>query len=154
MILQDLNRTTAELLQYFDLDEESLDKRYGEGKWKVRQILHHITDAETVLYERIRRTISKPNQVIWAFDQDAWCENMDYKSMPLEISRNIFLAVRAGICYLAEHHYEKSGANEYVHSETGLRTLKNEFDKVVGHCENHLEQIRRALGSDVQAIVV
>jgi hypothetical protein len=32
-----------------------------------------------------------------------------------------------------------------VHSETGVRTLKDEIDKVAWHNENHLAQIRAAL---------
>jgi hypothetical protein len=31
------------------------------------------------------------------------------------------------------------------HSQTGLRTLKDEFDKVAAHNENHLGQIATAL---------
>jgi hypothetical protein len=32
-----------------------------------------------------------------------------------------------------------------VHSVTGVRTLKDEFDKVASHNQHHLDQIRRAL---------
>ncbi len=35
---------------------------------------------------------------------------------------------------------------EFVHSVTGVGTLKDEFDKVASHNEHHLEQIRLALG--------
>jgi len=34
-----------------------------------------------------------------------------------------------------------------VHSETGLRTLQDEFDKVANHNEQHLKQIAAALGA-------
>ena len=54
-------------------------------------------------------------------------------------------AVRAGIIYQARLHYEKDGQREFVHSETGVRTLKDEFDKVAGHNQHHLQQIERAL---------
>jgi hypothetical protein len=42
-------------------------------------------------------------------------------------------------------HYEKDGHREFVHSETGVRTLKDEFDKVASHNEHHLQQIELAL---------
>ena len=87
-----------------------------------------------------------PHQVVWGFDQDLWCEKLDYENMPIDVAENIFSSVRKAIYNLAKNHYEKDGSNEYVHNETGLRTLKDEFDKVVWHCDNHLEQIRRALG--------
>jgi len=41
--------------------------------------------------------------------------------------------------------YESKGHLELVHSVTGVRTLKDEFDKVASHNEHHLSQIRLAL---------
>ena len=132
-------------LRYFDLGEEQLALTYAPGKWSVKYLLHHLADAETVLYDRIRRTISEPRQVLWAFDQDKWATGLDYSRMPLDLSRGIFEAVRAGVIYQARMHYESRGHLEYVHSETGVRTLKDEFDKVAWHNEHHLAQIETAL---------
>ena len=36
-------------------------------------------------------------------------------------------------------------ASQKEHSETGVRTLKDEFDKVVWNNEKHLEQIQKAV---------
>ncbi len=132
-------------LPYFDLSDEQLARSYAPGKWTVRFILHHLADAETVLFDRIRRTISEPRQVLWAFDQDAWAKGLNYSGMPLELSRRIYESVRAGVIYQARLHYDSKGHLEFVHSETGIRTLKNEFDKVAAHNEHHLEQIHSAL---------
>lgn len=142
-IVTRLETTRDRTLRHFDLTEEQLNRSYAAGKWPVRSILHHLADAETVLFDRIRRVISEPRQVIWAFDQDAWAR--DYTTIPLEVSRNIYEAVRAGIIHHARSHYDASGHREFVHSETGLRTLRAEFDKVAAHNEHHLEQIERAL---------
>ena len=144
-IIKSLEASKQKTLLYFDLSEEELNKSYDEGKWTVRELLHHITDAETVLYDRLRRVISEPRQVIWAFDQEAWSEHLQYKKMPLDLNRKIFESVRDGIIYLAQEHYEINGDKEFIHSGMGLRTLRDEFDKVAWHCEGHLEQIDRAL---------
>ena len=132
-------------LKCFDLSDEQLARNYGPGKWSVRFILHHLADSETVLFDRIRRTISEPRQVLWAFDQDAWAKGLDYSRIPLDQSRRIYDSVRTGIIHHARVHYEGSGHLEFVHSETGIRTLKDEFEKVVLHNEHHLEQIHLAL---------
>ena len=129
------------------MTEEQLARRHGPGKWTVAFILHHLADSETVLFDRIRRVISEPRQVLWAFDQDAWAKGLDYSRMPLELSRRIYESSRAGVIYQAGLHYEKSGHLEFVHSETGVRTLKDEFDKVAWHNEHHLAQIDRALAN-------
>ena len=132
-------------LKYFALSDEQLARTYGVGKWPVKFILHHLADAETVLYDRIRRIISEPRQVLWAFDQDSWAKGLNYSQLPLELSRRIYESVRAGVIHQARLHYDSSGHLEFVHSETGVRTLKAEFDKVASHNEHHLEQIELAL---------
>ena len=142
-IITRLEAARDRTLGYFDLSDEQLEGRYAPGKWTVRFLLHHLADAETVLFDRIRRTISEPRQVLWAFDQDLWAK--DYAQMPLDVSRQVFHSARASIIYQAGLHYEKNGHREYVHSETGVRTLKDEFDKVAWHNEHHLQQIESAL---------
>lgn len=144
-IIQSLTETRNKTLTYFQLPEDDLAKTYAPGKWTVKQLLVHLTDAETVLYERIRRVIAEPKQVIWAFDQDLWNENLQYPTYPLELSKNVFASVRDSIIYLAEKHYVLDGHKEYVHSEVGIRTLKDEFDKVAWHNQGHLNQIEMAL---------
>ena len=144
-IVTKLEATKIRTLAYFGSSDAQLDRTYGPGKWSVRFILHHLADAETVLYDRIRRTISEPRQVLWVFDQEAWARGLDYSNIPLDLSRRIYDSVRDGIIHQARLHYEKSGHLEFVHSETGVRTLKDEFDKVARHNEQHLEHIRLAL---------
>ncbi|MEZ5040530.1 MAG: DinB family protein [Saprospiraceae bacterium] len=146
-IIEDLKRTSALTLSYFDLPEADLEKSYGPGKWTVRQLLHHMTDADTVLYDRIRRAISEPKSVVWAFDQDKWAQALNYQSFPLAINKGIFAATRAAVIFLAQSHYENAAQKTFIHSETGLRTLKDEFDKVVWHNQGHLDQIKKALAS-------
>ena len=151
-IIQELESTRAQTLKFFELTDEELEKSYEPGKWTVRFLLHHLADAETILFERIRRVISEPRQVLWAFDQDAWARKLDYANRPLKLSKQIYASVRDGIIHDVRLHYDSSSQLEFVHSETGVRTLKDEFDKVASHNEHHLEQIRRALGPSASRI--
>lgn len=144
-IIERLESTRNRTLQYFELGQEELARSYAPGKWSVRFLLHHLADSEAVLSERIRRTISEPRPVLWAYNQDAWANGLDYSQMPLDLSRMIYEANRAGIIHLASQHYDRSGHLEFIHSETGLRTLKDEFDKVAAHNDHHLNQIEMAL---------
>lgn len=144
-LISQLEATRDRTLPYFDLPEDRLDLTHGPGKWPIRFLLHHIADAETVLFDRIRWIISERRQVLWAFDQDSWARGLDYAQMPLELSRRVYESVRASVIYHACMHYEKDGQLEFVHSETGVRTLKDEFDKVAWHNDHHLRQIEQAL---------
>lgn len=146
-IIDALNATRDETIPLFTLQDAHLARTYGPGKWSVRYLLHHIADAETVLFERIRRVLSEGRRVIWAFDQDAWARALDYSTRPLTISRDLYLSARAGVIHYAVLHYDKDGHLEWIHSETGLRTLRDEFEKVAAHNAHHLKQIKVALGA-------
>jgi hypothetical protein len=145
-IIDALNATRDETVRRFELGEPDLERTSGPGKWSVRYLLHHIADAETVMFDRIRRVLSEGRRVIWAFDQDAWARSLDYPTRPLALSRDLYLATRAGVIHYASMHYDTQGHLEWIHSETGVRTLKDEFDKVAWHNANHLKQIATALG--------
>ena len=146
-LIADLERTRDEMLSYFSLGESDLSRAYGPGKWSVRYLLHHITDSELVYLERLRRAISERHVLVWYCDQDAWAQGLDYSTRPLESSRILFTAVRLAVITDARRHYERDGSIEFVHSRTGLRTVKDQFDEVAAHNEHHLSQIRIALNS-------
>jgi DinB family protein len=144
-LIRDLEVTRDETLRYFDFGDSELARTYAPGKWPVRFILHHLADSETVLYDRIRRVLSEPRQVLWVVDQDAWAKGLDYSRVPLDLSRDVYESVRQAVIYYAGRCYETHGNLEFVHSVTGVRTLKDEFDKVASHNAHHLAQIRAAL---------
>jgi hypothetical protein len=99
-LIQDLERTRDETLKYFSLGERDLMRTYGPGKWSVRFLLLHLSDSETVLFDRIRRVISEPRQVLWVYDQDAWAKGLDYSQVPLDISRRVYESIRSAIILL------------------------------------------------------
>jgi hypothetical protein len=144
-LIGELEATRDETLRYFGLDQDDLARTYAPGKWSVRYVLQHLTDSETVLYDRVRRVLSEPRQVIWVYDEDAWARALSYSDRPLEMARRIYESVRSAMIYYAGLHYEQHGHLEFVHSTTGVRTLKDEFDKTAAHNEHHLRQIRTAL---------
>jgi DinB family protein len=144
-LVKQLAATRDETLEHFALGVDDLACTYAPGKWPVRFILVHLAHSETVFIERIHRVLSEPRPVIWVMDQDAWVKALDYAHMPLDIASRVFESVRNAIIYYANAYYEEKGHLEFVHSVTGVRTLKDEFDKVAAHNENHLRQIRSAL---------
>jgi len=151
-LITELERTRDETLRYFALGGEDLARTYGPGKWPIRYILLHLTDSETVLFDRIRRVLSEPRQVLWVYDQDAWASGLDYSHVPLDVYRRVYESVRNAVIYDAGQFYEQKGHLEFVHSVTGVRTLKDEFDKVASHNEHHLSQIRAALAVTGRAV--
>ena len=144
-LLRDLEETRDQTLAFFALGEDDLARTYAPGKWSVRYILLHLADSESVFLDRIHRILSEPRPVIWVMQQDAWAAGLEYSRLPLDISRHVYESVRNAICYYAAEYYESKGHLEFVHSVTGVRTLKDEFDKVASHNAHHISQIRTAL---------
>jgi hypothetical protein len=130
---------------YFELPESDLKKRYGPNNWTVREVLIHLADAESILHQRIKRIIAEPKQVIWAFNQDHWCENLEYSAMPIELAKSLYLVNRNGVIYLVNKYLDLFGDKEFIHSETGKRTLRDEMEKVANHNQAHINQIKKAL---------
>src|SRR6266566_7012277 len=93
-LIRELERTRDETLKGFSLEPRDLARTYAPGKWSVGYILHHLSDSETVFFDRIRRVLSEPRQVLWVMDQDAWARGLDYSRVPLDISRRVYESVR------------------------------------------------------------
>ena len=144
-LLDGLNATKEQTLIYFELPEDKMYLTYGEGKWCIKEILHHLADAETILYERIRRPVCEPAPVMWGFMQDEWCKNLHYRDTPLQVNKAVYATIRDAVIFMAPRYYEQSGDKVFNHSRMGLRTVKEEFEKIVWHNENHLKQIEMAL---------
>jgi hypothetical protein len=144
-ILQLLQDTKSFTIPCFDLSNIELNKNYGDGKWTIRQILHHLTDTEYLFVGRLKKIMAEPKQVIWAFNQDEWNETFDYVNESLTSKKELYSLCREMNRELIEKYYDQFKDKEFVHSITGLRTLQMEFDKVGLHNHTHNEQIKIAL---------
>ncbi len=144
-ILRLLLDTKSNTISFFDLSENELNKTYGKGKWNIRQILHHLTDVEYLFIGRLKKIIAEPKQVIWAFNQDDWNIAFDYLNEPLTNKKELYSLCREMNYKLIEKFYDEYNQKEFVHNETGLRTLQIEFEKVALHNQSHNEQIKIAL---------
>jgi hypothetical protein len=61
------------------------------------------------------------------------------------MNKRVYATIRDAIVLQAERFYESHGHLTFNHSRMGIRTVKEEFDKVVWHNENHLQHIAQAL---------
>lgn len=146
-IVKLLTQTRDETLSLYDLPTDSLTKVYGEGKWSIKKILVHLSDTEYTLMNRIKRTIVENKPVIYGLNPDLWNDGLDYDNYPLNVSKQLYHGARETVIHLANKYYEELADKEYVHSEVGIRKLKEEFDKVAGHNQSHIDQIHKALKS-------
>lgn len=77
-ILQSLERQLPVTVALFEsLPESRGDYVYSAGKWRLKEVLGHITDAERVLSYRALRVARGDTMPLAAFDQDAWVRHSD-----------------------------------------------------------------------------
>ncbi len=95
--------------------------------------------------EIIERLEATRDETLRQFQLGEAAKGLDYAQLPLDLSKHVYESVRGGVIYHARRTYETHGHHEWVHSVTGVRRLKDGFDKVAAHNQKHLDQIRRAL---------
>ena len=124
------------------LSEDDLDKPKSEG-WNSRQVIHHVADSEAQSYARLRRLIAEPGSEIQGYDEAAWGENetLGYKELPIKISLDVFLAVRAASLEILKRLTVEQLKNSGVHSESGEYSIETWISTYTKHPVEHAAQI-------------
>jgi hypothetical protein len=119
-----------------------VDFKPAPGKWSVREIAAHLSDAELVGAERFRRVIAEDDAALTGYDQNKWAENLDYArrkpSQSLEMFRNLRAENHELLKNLPETAFQRTGQ----HSERGPMTLLALVELYARHAEKHAQQIR------------
>src|SRR3954469_16451350 len=96
-IVDELFASMQETLELFDGPRAAFGKSYAPGKWTVREILIHISDAETVLLDRLRRIVCEEKPLLAAFDQDRWARQLFYDRRDMHLVKMQFQAARRSV---------------------------------------------------------
>lgn len=96
-VLLALEKQSAEMRQLaarLPADRESY--RYAPGKWSVRQVIGHMTDAERVFGYRAFRISRGDETPLSGFDENVFVERSPYDGVPAKELAEEFALVRAG----------------------------------------------------------
>lgn len=127
------------------ITEEEWDRRTN-GEWSARMVVHHLADAETNSYLRLRRLVAEESPVIQAYDEGLWAATpqLGYETFDVETSLDVFRAVRAGtvavLTRLTPADLDRAG----THTESGPYAVRDWLRIYAEHAEEHADQIRRA----------
>ena len=142
------------LLQYavagLSADHEA--KRVEPGLWSPSELVAHLLDADLVIADRIKRVIAEEDPVLYAFDETAWLERLDSRSMPVDEAVALFAANRRWMARILSKCTEADFARSGQHSEVGRLTLAALVAKAIGHLDHHLRFLygkRATLGEAV-----
>lgn len=138
---------TARLREAVDgLNDEQLGKKYREGSWTVRQLVHHIADSQLTMYQRLRLALTDDNPTVPAFDQEKWAELPD-NELPVESSIRILEGLNERIVAIGKHVTDEQLERVFTHETNGEISVATKLAKLCWHEEHHLEHIKIALAN-------
>lgn len=123
------------------LAEKQLDTPYRPGGWTVRQVVHHLADAQMNWYIRTKLALTEDKPTIKPYDEARWAELEEARFSALEPS----LVLLDGLYYrwakLFEAMTPADWAREFVHPERGVLTLEYTLPMHVWHGRHHTAHI-------------
>jgi uncharacterized damage-inducible protein DinB len=124
-----------------DLSNEQIDTPSGEGKWTIRQIAHHIADANINAYTRMKLIATENKPILKPYNQDNWAATDDGKSAPIEYSITLSNGLHARWVRFLRSLPESSWTREGIHLENGKVTLEDVLRIYSKHGDSHVQQI-------------
>jgi hypothetical protein len=125
------------------LTDANLDTPYRQGGWTVRQLTHHVADSSLNWYSRLKMALTEQNPVIKPFDQDAWSQMTDAKTMPPEVSVNLLESVHARMAAVLRTLKPVDFSRTMMHPERGEISVDYTLQTLHWHTRHHLSHIER-----------
>jgi len=131
------------------LDDRQLDTRYREGGWTVRQLVHHIADSHGNSFFRFRLALTEDWPTIKPYDEAAWAELPDSRTLPIEPSLQWIEAMHARWVAMLDSMSEEDFQKGFHHPEHGRLTLATTlalYDWHSRHHTAHITNLRARMG--------
>lgn len=122
------------------LTESQLDKRYREGGWTVRQVVHHIADSHANAYVRMKLALTEDWPIIKPYDEAAWANLPDSK-LPVEVSLALIDALHQRWVSLLEMLSDEDFYRGYIHPASGRQNLAQVLAMYEWHSRHHTAHI-------------
>ena len=123
------------------LTNTQLDTPIGEGKWTIRQITHHIADANMNAYTRMKLIVTEEKPILKPYNQDQWAILADCKSGPIESTLMLIKGLHERWVLFLRSLPETSWTREGIHLENGKVALFDVLKLYSRHGESHMQQI-------------
>lgn len=124
-------------------DRESY--RYANGKWTVKTVIGHVTDAERIFSYRLLRIARGDQTPLPAFDEEAYAASSNADRRPLTDLVHELSLVRESSIALARSLDEAMLANRGT-VRAGPITARAQVFVIAGHFAHHLTVLRERYG--------
>ena len=120
---------------------QQLAARLREGGWTLRQIAHHIADANINGYVRTKLILTEEDPLLRTFEQDPWAELADAQDGPLEPTLALLPGLHARWAAALADLPAEAWQRTARHPERGPMTLESIVVFFVTHGQHHIDQI-------------
>ena len=118
-------------------------QRPTPDEWSIHEVILHLPDSETFVYERLRRVLAEERPTLQAFAESLWAQNLEYRRQDYRLALALFKAQRAANAALLRHLPDEAWLRMGVHTENGEMSLYDIFTTYLRHGEVHLRQIEQ-----------
>jgi uncharacterized damage-inducible protein DinB len=125
--------------------EERGSFRYADGKWSVKQVIGHITDAERVFAYRLLSFARGEQQPLPGFDENAYMESSSFDAQPLADLVDAFAAQRRSTVLLMRQLSDEAWTRRGIASENPI-TVRALAWIIAGHERHHVGILRERYG--------
>ncbi len=123
------------------LSAEQLDTPYRPGGWTVRQVVHHLADAQMNWYLRTKLALTEDEPLVKPYDEARWAELCDVQTAPLEPSLTLLDGLYQRWVELFHSLDREQWNRKLIHPDRGEFVLDATLPMHVWHGTHHTAHI-------------
>lgn len=124
------------------MSEEQLKAKPVPGRWSTLEVICHLSDAEGVYAERMKRVIAEDEPPLRSMDPDAWLSRLAYHSRDAEEELRLVEVTRGQMAHILRSLKPAGFQRKGRHSEDGPLTLETLLQRITNHIPHHVQFIR------------
>ena len=123
------------------LSEDQINTRYREGGWTLKQVVHHLADAQMNGFIRFKLAMTEERPAIKTYEETLWAETSDGRDAPVEHSLQILDALHARWVIFLRSLPESGFARTFRHPQRGELTLDSALQLYAWHGVHHTAHV-------------
>lgn len=133
-----LRNNTKALFEFLDsIPENKADFAYAEGKWTIKQLLIHISDAERIFAYRALRFARGDEQQPLPFEEDDYAANCHAERRTLKSVTDELKAVRQATIHLVDS-FGETELSKSGNTASGRTNVNAIIYSICGHAAHHV----------------
>lgn len=142
-LLAEQNRETVRLLS--EVDDNRALYAYAPGKWTIKEVVGHLSDAERIFAHRALRFARSDGQPLPGFDENAYVPAGRFNERPIADLVDEFRAIRASTVHLFRYLNDEELARRGIANNNPISVRALAF-VIAGHERHHAKLLRERYG--------